>query len=169
MASDTQTHTTAALNDKHGHTRRQSSLSLRPSQMPTLSTEMSDEDEHNLCHHDHEHEGLKARHQQASAHHGTSEDNGDRNISLPTASKHAEHAVAPFLAKHIPMQYNPLGHMRQNQTIRSEEQLNSSTKFCYRHRPDLKCRRQANEPSMEQLQNVCLIIDCLRPILISVI
>ena len=28
----------------------------------------------------------------------------------------------------------------------------SNTRFCYRHNPDLKCKRQANEKSMEQLQ-----------------
>ncbi|PSK60590.1 hypothetical protein B9Z65_740 [Elsinoe australis] len=118
---------------------------------PSPDTDMSGhEDEETLCHHDHEHESLKSRRQQ-----GQEEDIvSERNISLPTASKHAEHAVAPFLAKHIPSQYNPLGQSRPSRTV-DDQTLDpgSSTKFCYRHRPDLKCRRQANEPSMEQLQN----------------
>lgn len=108
------------------------------------------EDHDNLCHHDHEHESLKSRHQQGTSH--FNEDSEDMNISLPTISRHADQAVAPFLAKHIPAQYNPLGNMRPTEP-QDEESHGSSTKFCYRHRPDLKCRRQANEPSMEQLQN----------------
>ncbi|KAG8623858.1 hypothetical protein KVT40_008834 [Elsinoe batatas] len=114
-------------------------------------TEMSeDNNPETLCHHDHDHESLKSRRQQ-----GQEEDliTTERNISIPTASKHAEHAVAPFLAKHIPSQYNPLGHTHPSRVEEDQPAASSSTKFCYRHRPDLKCRRQANEPSMEQLQN----------------
>lgn len=102
-----------------------------------------------LCHHDHEHEGHKFRHH---------DNTNDENISIPSNSKHAEQAIAPFLAKHIPTQYNPVGHLmpQSNSDNHNHDHLQdtSSTKFCYRHRPDLKCRRQANEPSMEQLQNV---------------
>jgi F-box/WD-40 domain protein MET30 len=51
--------------------------------------------------------------------------------------------ITPYLAQHIPHQYNPLG-----------ARDGHDTKYCYRHRPDLLCRRQADEPSMEQLQMV---------------
>jgi len=61
--------------------------------------------------------------------------------------KQADHSITPFLTKHIPSQYHPLG-------LSSSHNSNSNTKYCYRHRPDLKCRRQANEPSMDQLQKV---------------
>jgi len=102
-----------------------------------------------LCHHDHAHEGHKFRHHDNSL---------EENISIPSNSRHAEQAIAPFLAKHIPTQYNPVGHLVPQSTNtdldHDHHQDTSSTKFCYRHRPDLKCRRQANEPSMEQLQNV---------------
>lgn len=119
--------------------------------LPSPKTDVSDMDEHEtLCHHDHEHDGLKTRYQQNS-HSGSETD--ERSISLPAASRHAGQTVAPFLARHIPTQYNPLGSLRQTQ-IQEDDSLSSSTKFCYRHRPDLKCRRQVNEPSMEQLQNV---------------
>lgn len=64
--------------------------------------------------------------------------------------RHATQSIAPFLAEHIPEQYAPQG--LQAQTM-SKPGL-SNTRFCYRHRPDLKCRRQADEPSMGQLQNV---------------
>jgi F-box/WD-40 domain protein MET30 len=96
-----------------------------------------------------EHEGHMYRHHDSST---------EENISIPSNSKHAEQAIAPFLAKHIPTQYNPVGHLNPQPTNidpnHDHHQDTSSTKFCYRHRPDLKCRRQANEPSMEQLQNV---------------
>lgn len=114
-------------------------------------------DTEGLCHHDHEHDGHKFRHHDSA---------NEENISIPSNSKHAEQAVAPFLAKHIPTQYNPVGHLvpqtASDDHKHDRHQDPSSTKFCYRHRPDLKCRRQANEPSMEQLQNVRLYRPCLQ-------
>lgn len=74
-----------------------------------------------------------------------------RDISLQANSKFAGQAVAPFLAEHIPDQYAPLG---GNQGVRNPEKKGLNTKYCYRHRPDLKCRRQVDEPSMAQLQEV---------------
>ena len=129
-------------------------LSLRHQEIPAqpshqnLNSTLSENMEHDgLCHHDHH------DHHDHRAHHNHEHDD-NKNISIPSTSKHAEQAVAPFLAKHIPMQYNPLGHSQQPQFNSDlQTQADSSTRFCYRHRPDLKCRRQANEPSMDQLQN----------------
>lgn len=73
-------------------------------------------------------------------------------ISIPTA--HLGQTIGPFLAKHIPDQYAPLGGSSQHKD--SPAQSNPNTKYCYRHRPDLKCRRQVDEPSMDQLQHVSL-------------
>lgn len=102
------------------------------------------------------HQGICLHHEHHHEHHH--DNNNEENISIPSNSKHAEQAIAPFLAKHIPTQYNPVGHLVPQSTNTDHNQDYhqdaSSTKFCYRHRPDLKCRRQANEPSMEQLQNV---------------
>ena len=72
-------------------------------------------------------------------------------ITMDATSKLAGQIVAPFLTKHIPDQYAHLGGM---DTFGSPTVKASNTKYCYRHRPDLKCRRQANEPSMDQLQHV---------------
>lgn len=98
-------------------------------------------------HHDLEHEGCRSRHRPQDEH----------NITIPSSSKHAEQTVAPFLAEHIPMQYNPVGSAPRSRPLSMDKADKTSkltnSKFCYRHRPDLKCRRQANEPSMEQLQN----------------
>ena len=85
----------------------------------------------------------------ASTEEPKAEENG--NITLSATSKLAGQTVAPFLAKHIPAQY---AHMGPTDLSGSPKINGSNTKYCYRHRPDLKCRRQANEPSMEQLQHV---------------
>jgi F-box/WD-40 domain protein MET30 len=53
------------------------------------------------------------------------------------------------LAKHIPTAYAPTGSKPVDSSLKDP-----STKFCYRHRPDLKCRRTADEPSMDNLQRV---------------
>lgn len=73
------------------------------------------------------------------------------NISILASSKQAGQTVAPFLAKHIPEQYAPGGGL---DSLGNAKMKDPNTKYCYRHRPDLKCRRQANEPSMDQLQRV---------------
>ncbi|KIX03884.1 uncharacterized protein Z518_07437 [Rhinocladiella mackenziei CBS 650.93] len=75
----------------------------------------------------------------------------DKSITIASTAKHAHQTVAPFLAKHIPSQYAPLGKAvpppGTRDTIRDP-----NSKFCYRHRPDMLCRRQADEPSMDKLQ-----------------
>ncbi|KAL8928754.1 MAG: hypothetical protein Q9208_001532 [Pyrenodesmia sp. 3 TL-2023] len=72
------------------------------------------------------------------------------SISISANPKLAGQTVAPFLAEHIPDQYSHLG---TSSTSAKSGDADPSTKYCYRHRPDLKCRRQADEPSMDQLQH----------------
>jgi len=67
----------------------------------------------------------------------------ERARHLDAADEKMHQMITPYLAHHIPHQYNPLG---------DASHAAADTKFCYRHRPDLLCRRQADEPSMEQLQ-----------------
>lgn len=115
-------------------------------QQPTPGDDDENAHEHgDLCRHDHEHEGLRNRHRQGE----------DHSISISSGSRQAEQTIAPFLTRHIPVQYNPVGGGSRASMSVDEQELQpvTSSKFCYRHRPDLKCRRQANEPSMEQLQN----------------
>lgn len=64
-----------------------------------------------------------------------------------TPARLANENVAPFLAKHIPEQYS-LG----SRSGQPAETSSANSKYCYRHRPDLKCRRQADEPTMDKLQ-----------------
>ena len=69
------------------------------------------------------------------------------------ATENVGRDVGPFLSKHIPQQYAPQGPSGQEQSqLDGDEKGN--TKYCYRHRPDIKCRRQADELTMEQLQKV---------------
>jgi F-box and WD-40 domain protein MET30 len=70
-------------------------------------------------------------------------------ITISATARMAGQTVAPFLQKHIPEQYAPLG---VQQKAASYLQKDPNTKYCYRHRPDSKCRRTADEPSMDHLQ-----------------
>lgn len=83
-------------------------------------------------------------------------DDDDPAISISSTMRIAGQTVAPFLAKHIPEQYAPLG---VQEGIVTKSIKDPNTKYCYRHRPDSKCKRTANEPSMENLQRVS-VIDC---------
>ncbi|KAH6624100.1 quinon protein alcohol dehydrogenase-like superfamily [Chaetomium sp. MPI-SDFR-AT-0129] len=57
--------------------------------------------------------------------------------------------VTPFLKEHIPSLYAPVGKSRNEQSAREK---NPNTKYCYRHRPDSKCRRAADEAKMVMIQ-----------------
>lgn len=82
----------------------------------------------------------------------TTQGDADVIMAVSAATRLAGQTVAPFLAEHIPEQYAPLG--GSDMFKDSPVDPNPNTKYCYRHRPDLKCRRQADEPSMDQLQHV---------------
>ncbi|KAG0641848.1 quinon protein alcohol dehydrogenase-like superfamily [Tuber brumale] len=66
-------------------------------------------------------------------------------------TENVKKGVGPFLSKHIPEQYAPQG-PRVQQDTQQDESEKGNTRYCYRHRPDIKCRRRADEPTMEQLQ-----------------
>ncbi|KAH7377703.1 F-box/WD repeat-containing protein pof1 [Pyrenochaeta sp. MPI-SDFR-AT-0127] len=93
--------------------------------------------------HDHESVSERMRHL-----HGESTE--DAEDAVANKSKKIEKMITPYLAQHIPQQYNPLG---AHSDGHDAAPATANTKFCYRHRPDLLCRRQADEPSMEQLQD----------------
>lgn len=69
----------------------------------------------------------------------------DKSITIASTAKLAGQTVAPFLARHIPDQYAPLG-------SKAAATKDPNSKYCYRHRPDTLCRRQADEMSMDKLQ-----------------
>ena len=76
-------------------------------------------------------------------------DETDEALASKSKSNKIQKMIPPYLAEHIPQQYNPTGGANS-----TPGDTSTNTKFCYRHRPDLLCRRQADEPSMEQLQEV---------------
>lgn len=95
--------------------------------------------------HDHE-VGAKEHHEQRT------KDQARENVTTNASSARlVSQAVAPFLARHIPNQYAPLGSANGGNTNAPKD---PNSKFCYRHRPDMLCRRQADEPSMDKLQKV---------------
>ena len=77
---------------------------------------------------------------------------GEQNITnssattVPTAG-----SAVPTLVRHIPDQYSSLSDQAWLQQPSHEM---GNTSYCYRHHPDLKCRRQADESSMQSLQKV---------------
>lgn len=66
----------------------------------------------------------------------------------------AKQNVAPFLTKHQPRQYAPL--RSEDGTPAIPRLVNAG--YCYRHQPDSKCARQADEQSMRELQQVSLFL-----------
>ena len=109
--------------------------------------------------HDHEHASERARHLLGEKVEETEEAQANK-------SKRIQKMITPYLAEHIPQQYNPTGGAHSTPGDTNSEPVN--TKFCYRHRPDKLCRRQADEPTMEQLQQVrWLLTDCFTPIDVS--
>lgn len=67
--------------------------------------------------------------------------------------------VSPFLKEHIPGIYAPVGKDFKDQDESSASPQSTiprdgNTRFCYRHRPDSKCRRTADETKMGMIQRV---------------
>jgi F-box/WD-40 domain protein MET30 len=71
--------------------------------------------------------------------------------------------VTPFLREHIPNNYAPISKVDNDDTSMSKD---PNSKFCYRHRPDSKCRKAADESKMGMIQRVCIDMpDLLRPVI----
>lgn len=69
------------------------------------------------------------------------------NMSSTLISK----TVTPFLREHIPNLYAPIWKPDNEESSKAK---NPNSRYCYRHRPDLKCRRAADENKMIQIQSV---------------
>ncbi|KJZ74962.1 Putative E3 ubiquitin ligase complex SCF subunit scon-2 [Hirsutella minnesotensis 3608] len=63
-------------------------------------------------------------------------------------------AVSPFLKEHIPGLYAPIGKgtFEDVPVDSSSRSKDPNTRYCYRHRPDSKCRRAADETKMGFIQ-----------------
>jgi hypothetical protein len=77
------------------------------------------------------------------------------------ASQLVVKTVSPFLKEHIPGLYAPIG--KENIKAGSKSPAtwtrvkDPNTRYCYRHRPDSKCRRAADETKMGFIQSVSFL------------
>ena len=69
-------------------------------------------------------------------------------------------SVTPFLREHIPGLYAPVGKLGASAAMGRTKDPNS--KYCYRHQPDARCRRAADEVKMEGIQRVGLSFNQMR-------
>ena len=107
-----------------------------------------------LRHHDHEAATRNDNHPKSEYGGHKSAGQKDKRITIASTAKLAPHTVERFLARHIPDQYAPLGGLNSGGRSASKD---PNSKFCYRHRPDTLCRRQADEPSMDKMQKVSIM------------
>ena len=80
------------------------------------------------------------------------EEDDSRLVKMP--SDLAGKTVSPFLKEHIPGLYAPIGKANDALPDRNKD---PNSRYCYRHRPDSKCRRAADESKMGTIQRVCLM------------
>jgi len=74
---------------------------------------------------------------------------------LPNISQQfINQSMTPFLREHIPSLYAPIG-KPDLPSMTSLKNKDPNSKYCYRHRPDSKCRRAADESKMALIQSVC--------------
>ncbi|KAI1803505.1 WD40 repeat-like protein [Daldinia bambusicola] len=72
---------------------------------------------------------------------------------LPNMSQQLmSQSVTPFLREHIPGLYAPIG-KPDLPFMASIKTKDPNSKYCYRHRPDSKCRRAADETKMGLIQS----------------
>lgn len=80
------------------------------------------------------------------------EENPSRLVNM--SSQLLGKTVTPFLREHMPGVYAPIGKPEAQMPHMLRQEKNPNSKFCYRHRPDAKCRRAADENKMVTIQNV---------------
>ncbi|KAI1172152.1 quinon protein alcohol dehydrogenase-like superfamily [Nemania sp. FL0916] len=78
---------------------------------------------------------------------------GEDDVSrLPNISQQSmSQSVTPFLREHIPSLYAPIGKPDLPSMVNLKNK-DPNSKYCYRHRPDSKCRRAADESKMAVIQ-----------------
>ncbi|CAN8097126.1 unnamed protein product [Discula destructiva] len=72
------------------------------------------------------------------------------NMNMP--SNLVGQAVTPYLKEHVPSLYAPVSKIDASYSRQSLTK-NFNSKFCYRHRPDSKCRKSADEDKMAMIQS----------------
>lgn len=75
------------------------------------------------------------------------------NGTMTVPNKLADRNVAPFLAKYIPEQHTS-SDVNNSKKEKPYECKDQTSVHCCRNRSEIKCRRQADESTMDQLQRV---------------
>ena len=92
--------------------------------------------------------------------HRSEQEINPRLVKMP--SELVGKTVSPFLKEHIPGLYAPFGKAKAAMPLSPPSTLTTipkkdpNSKFCYRHRPDSKCRRAADESKMGFIQSVSI-------------
>lgn len=95
------------------------------------------------------------------------EEMDDRSRSNNMPSNLANQAVTPYLKEHVPTLYAPVSKLESSHAHSHDHEhesfsQNFNSKYCYRHRPDLKCRKTADEDKMAMIQSVSHCQRCYR-------
>ncbi|KAM0199102.1 hypothetical protein ACHAPA_003703 [Fusarium lateritium] len=90
--------------------------------------------------------------------HRSDQEINPRLVKMP--SELVGKTVSPFLKEHIPGLYAPFGKAKAAMSLSPNSndttairKRDPNSKFCYRHRPDSKCRRAADESKMGFIQS----------------
>ncbi|KAF1995959.1 sulfur metabolite repression control protein-like protein SconB [Amniculicola lignicola CBS 123094] len=149
MAASNSTHSTESVATTDPPRRRRMSWRTQaPSEHEGMTATSVASDPHTALLNGHDHEGLPERAKHLVEEESSRDEPKDEIFANRNTNKKLEKMITPYLTQHIPQQYNPLG----GGQLPPNAAATANTKYCYRHRPDLLCRRQADEPSMEQLQ-----------------
>lgn len=85
----------------------------------------------------------------------------DDSSRLPNISQqYMNQSMTPFLREHIPTLYAPISKPDLPSMVNLKDK-DPNSKYCYRHSPDSKCRRAADESKMALIQSVRQCLDML--------
>lgn len=82
------------------------------------------------------------------------EEQEDKSRLVNMSSSLVGQTMTPFLREHVPSLYAPVSKIESAYPNEPSRQKEYNSKYCYRHRPDSKCRKAADENKMAMIQSV---------------
>ena len=82
------------------------------------------------------------------------EEEGDKLRLVNMSHSLVGQTVTPFLKEHVPSLYAPVSKIDSSHSHELFRKNNYNSKYCYRHSPDSKCRKAADENKMAMIQTV---------------
>jgi F-box and WD-40 domain protein MET30 len=76
-----------------------------------------------------------------------------RQLNINMSPQLIGKTMTPFMKSYIPSLYAPLTKTIKDEDVNPGSHLDANTRYCYRHRPDSKCRRAADESKMVAIQS----------------